>query len=552
MFSSALNDILFTLVPARPNSIIRSDFARGMDQSLINDYQRAAEKALSRAVPTLLASDWLNRADAYFAARVARREMLFALTMGEFVTGNGRYIDKIIDLAWAITEEATWAEAKDIALIDVPEEDNFAFETASLLSWVWHLCGSAIGRKSKYILNRIEDSVSLRILAPFARQEAPDWTKKRGERTFERLLKLLTAYLLIDTRDKRRWVSIRRIFILMDSLIKEFPADGVHPVNMEAWQRDLSALSDAAQLTLFATDNRVDLSNDKKYLRMADYAVSAHMGNGLFVNPDGAPAPVLLGETVFKIGHVAKNSSLQRLGAMLGKGQEDAPGLSVTDKVMTTLIHKNYLSASPRCPIRKRVSLPIGKLVAAHENGFQAALTGGSRISGHEDACNLFVTYQGEIVLFDLGAGKSRAMYHSCPMINGILPEKGFSGATDVEAQFEDAYTYLFGNLAPSFSESAGVNSWQRTVMLSPYEKRVRLVESYDLASPAESIVIRYITPVRPEKTPAGDVRIGNVVFSSEVGLPISITPLENAWAIEINIENPGMRQTLAFVLEGE
>ncbi|MBQ6716913.1 MAG: hypothetical protein IJN21_10380, partial [Clostridia bacterium] len=302
MFSSALNDILFTLVPARPNSIIRMDAVRTLDQNLINDYQRAAEKALSRAVPTLLASDWLNRADAYFAARVERREMLFALTMGEFVTGNGRYIDKIIDLAWAITEEATWAEAKDIALIDVPEEDNFAFETASLLSWVWHLCGSAIGRKSKYILNRIEDSVSLRILAPFARQEAPDWTKKRGERTFERLLKLLTAYLLIDTRDKRRWVSIRRIFILMDSLIKEFPADGVHPVNMEAWQRDLSALSDAAQLTLFATDNRVDLSNDKKYLRMADYAVSAHMGNGLFVNPDGAPAPVLLGETVFKIG----------------------------------------------------------------------------------------------------------------------------------------------------------------------------------------------------------------------------------------------------------
>ena len=552
MFSSALNDILFTLVPARPNSIIRMDAARTLDQNLINDYQRAAEKALSKPAPMLLASDWLNRPEVYLAGRIERREMLFSLLLGEFVTGSGRYIDKIIDLSWAITEEATWAEAKEIALIDIPEEDNFAFETASLLAWVWHLCGSAIGKRSKYIINRIEDSVSLRILAPFARQESPDWTKKRGERTFERLLKLLTAYLLIDTRNKRRWVSIRRIFILMDSLIKEFPADGVHPAGIEAWQRDLCALSDAAQLILHATDSRVDLSNDKKFMRMADYAVSAHMGNGLFVNPDGAPAPVLMGETVFKIGMTSKNASLQRLGAMLGKGQEDAPGLSVTDKIMTTLIHKSYLSASPRCPIRKRVSLPIGKLVAAHENGFQAALTGGSRISGHEDACNLFVTYQGEIVFFDLGAGKSRAQYHSCPMINGMLPEKGFSGAKDVEAQFEDAYTYLFGNLAPSFSETSGVTSWQRTVMLSPYEKRVRLVESYDLASPAESVVIRYITPVRPQKTPAGNVLIGSVVFSSEAGLPISITPLENAWAIEINIENPGMRQTLAFVLEGE
>ncbi len=552
MFSSALNDILFTLVPARPNSIIQMNAAQTLDQNLINDYQRAAEKALSKPAPMLLASDWLNKPEAYFAGRIERREMLFSLLLGEFVTDSGRYIDKIIDLSWAITEEATWAEAKEIALIDIPEEDNFAFETASLLAWVWHLCGSAIGKKSKYILNRIEDSVSLRVLAPFARQESPDWTKKRGERTFDRLLKLLTAYLLIDTRDKRRWVSIRRIFILMDSLIKEFPADGVHPAGIEAWQRDLSALSDAAQLVSYATDGRVDLSIDKKFMRMADYAVSAHMGNGLFVNPDGAPAPVLMGETVFKIGLTSKNTSLQRLGAMLGRGQEDAPGVSVTDKMMTSLIHKSYLSASPRCPIRKRVSLPIGKLVAAHENGFQAALTGGSRISGHEDACNLFITYQGEIVFFDLGAGRSRAQYHSCPMVNGMLPEKGFSGAKDVEAQFEDAYTYLFGNLASSFSESAGVNSWQRTVMLSPYEKRVRLVESYDLASPAESIVIRYITPVRPQKTPVGNVLIGSVTFSSEAGLPISIAPLESAWAIEINVENPGMRQTLAFVLEGE
>lgn len=552
MFSSALNDILFTLVPARPNSVIKADFAREMDQNLINDYQRAAEKTLAKPVPALNASDWINSPDAYFACRLERRESLFALLMGEFATGSGRYIDKIIDLSWAITEEVTWAEARDIAQIDKPEEDNFAFETASLLSWVWHLCGNAIGKKSKYVLNRIEDSVSSRILAPFSRPEAPDWTKKRGERTFERLLKLLSAYLLIDTRDKRRWVSIRRIFLLMDSLIKDIPADGVHPVNLETWTRDLAALSDAVTLVLYATDGRVSLASDKKYLRMADYAVSAHMGQGLFVNPDGAPAPILPGETVFKIGLTADNASLKRLGAMLGQGQSDAPGISITDKIMTSLIHKQYLSSSAHCPLRKRVSLPIGKLVSAYSNGFQAAITGGSRVSFHEDACNLFVTYLGEPVFFDTGAGRSRALYHSCPAVNGIFPEKGFSGAKGIEAQFEEAYTYLFADLAPAFPDSAGVTAWQRTIMLSPFEKRVRIVESYDLVSPAESVTLRYVTPSRPEKTPVGGIRIGNVVFSSETGLPLRISPLENAWAIEIDIENPGMRGTYAFVLEGE
>ena len=552
MFSNALNDILFTLVPARPNSIIKADSAREMDQNLINDYQRAAEKALARPLPALNASDWILRPDVYFACRLERRETLLALLLGEFATNSGRYTDRIIDLSWAITEEATWAEARTIGEIDRPEEDNFAFETASLLAWVWHLAGSAIGKKSKYVLNRIEDSVSSRILAPFSQQEAPDWTKKRGERTFERLLKLLSAFLLMDTRDKRRWVSIRRIFLLMDSLIKDVPADGVHPVNLETWVMDLSALSDAARLVLHATDGRVDLTSDKKYARMADYAVSAHMGQGLFVNPDGAPAPVLPGETVFKIGFIANNASLQRLGAMLGQGQSSPPGASVTDKVMTSLIRRHYLAQSQRCPVRKRVSLPIGKLVSAYQNGFQAALSGGSRVSFHEDACNLYVTYLGEPVFFDIGQGRSRAQYHSCPIVNGIHPEKGFSGAKGVEAQFEEAYTYLYADLAPAFTASAGVTAWVRTVMLSPFEKRVRIVESYDLAAPAESVTLRYVTPVRPEKTPVGNIRIGNTIFSSEAGAVLRIEPLENAWAIEIDIENPGMRGTHAFVLEGE
>lgn len=552
MFSSALNDILFTLVSARPNSIICENLAREIDQTLKNDYQRAAEKALSKPVPALAASDWIDRPDAYLAARLERRELLLSLVLGEFVTGSGRYINRIIDLAWAITEEATWAEARDISTADMPEEDNFSFETASLLAWTWHLTGNAIGRKSKYVLNRIEDSVSSRILAPFSAQEAPEWTKRRGERTFERLTNLLSAYLLIDTRDKRRWISIRRIFLMLDSIIREFPADGVHPSGIEAWQKDLSYLSDASRLVLYATDGRVDLATDKKFRRMADYAVSAHMGNGLFLNPDGAPNPSLAGETIFKIGLFSANPALQKLGAALGAGQAAAPASSVTEKVFASIIHKDYLAASPRYPIRKRVSLPIGKLVAAYENGFQAALTGGSRITGHEDAGNLFLTYHGEIVFFDTGDAHSRAMYHSCPIVNGIYPDKGFSGTKDVEAEFEDAYTYLFANIASAFPENAGVTSWQRTIMLSPYEKRVRIVESYDLASPGESLILRYVTPVRPEKTPVGNIRIGNVIFSSETDLPVRITPLENAWALEINIETPGMRGTYAFAVEGD
>lgn len=552
MFTSALNDILFTLVPARPSSIITGDVLSLIDPALQSDYQRAAEKALSKPMPFAAASDWIFAPEKYLDARTEKREMLFQLMLGYAVTQSGRYINRIIDLSWAITEETTWAEARDIAMTDAPEEDDFAFETASLLSWVWHICGNAIGKISKFVLHRIEDSVSRRILSPFSHAEAPEWTQRRGEKNFQRLLTLLSSFLLIDTRDKRRWVAVRRIFNMLDSLIKEFPADGVHPVNIENWQNDLQAITDAATLVLYATDGRVDLTGDKKYQRMADYAVSAHMGGGLFANPDGAPNTRLLGETVFKIACGANNPSLKKLGAALGEGQMSAPGSSVTDKMLSSLIHKQFLAEAARYPIRKRVMLPIGKVVSAYANGFQATITGGSRLIGHEDACNLFITLFGEPVFFDTGSKHAKAAHHSSPIVNGFTINKGFSGGRDVEAKFEEAYTYLFADMAPAFPAEAGVTGWQRTVMLSPYEKRVRIVESYDFTAPAESVIIRYVTPIRPEKTPTGSIRIGNALFSSESNHPIAIIPLDEAYALEIPIENPGMRGTHAFILESE
>ena len=459
---------------------------------------------------------------------------------------------KMIDLIWAITEEATWANAPDIAMVNAPEEDDLSFETAALLAWVWQLSGKEIAKVSREVCLRAEDSVAMRILDPFTAQEIPEWAQRRGGRTFSRLLSLLTAFLLLDTDDSRRWAGIRRCLTMADNLLAAIPADGVHPMGVEAWQKDAQALSDMARMLLIATDGKADFRTDKKFLRFLDYPVSAHMGNGAFANPDGQPNPDIDGETVFKIGEFVQNSALCRLGAAIGQHREYSGGASVTDKILTALIHKKYLAEPARFPLRKRVSLPIGMLISAYAGGFQATVTGGSRAVGHPDAGNLYLTHMGEPVFFDLGTKMHTARCHSVPSVNGISPVKGFGGAKDLEARFEDAFTYLLVNLAPAFPKEAGVQSWQRTVMLSPHETRVRIIEAYELSAPAEEIRMRFVTPVRPERNTENSLRIGKAVFSWEVGLNAEIEKLENGFVIEIVSKKCAARGNFAFVVSGE
>ena len=549
MFSFALNDVLFHLKPARPGAVFPDTMLKGIDAQLASTFQRAAEKALSRPIPEMKASDWILFGDRYAQARLERRELLLSLALGEAVTGSGRYLMKMIDLAWAITEESTWANTPDIALVNAPEEDDLSFETAALLAWVWQLCGKEIEKISREVCFRIEDSVAMRILTPFTAQEIPEWAQRRGGRTFSRLLSLMTAFLLLDTDDSRRWAGIRRCLTMADNLLAAIPADGVHPMGLEAWQKDAQALSDTAKLLMIATDGQANFRTDKKFLRFIDYPVSAHLGNGAFVNPDGQPTPSLDGETMFKIGDFVKNGSLCRLGAAIGRHKEYSGGASVTDKMLTALIHKKYLAEPARFPLRTRVSLPIGMLIGAYAGGFHAAITGGSRAVGHPDAGNLYLTHMGEPVFFDLGTKMHTARCHSVPSVNGISPAKGFGGAKDLEARFEDAFTYLLVNLAPAFPKEAGVRSWQRTVMLSPHETRVRIIEAYELSSPAEEIRLRFVTPVRPERNSDCSLRIGKAVFSWEGGFKAEIEKLENGFVIEIIAGKCAARGNFAFVV---
>lgn len=77
MFTTALNDLMYHLRPARPGQLIdRAAFGEADGQS-VSDWQRAAEKALNRPFPTAMVSDGLSGDGAFPAAREERRRAAF-------------------------------------------------------------------------------------------------------------------------------------------------------------------------------------------------------------------------------------------------------------------------------------------------------------------------------------------------------------------------------------------------------------------------------------------------------------------------------------------
>lgn len=545
MFTTCLNDLMYHLRPARPGGLIdRAAFGEADAQSL-SDWQRAAEKARSRPFPAAMVSDGLSGGDAFFAARRERRRQLFALLLSGCAEGFERYLPRMLDLVWEICGEGNWRARLDE--YGEPDTDDFALATAELLAWTYTLAGEAMDGASAVVARRLQRELARRLLAPFTQREAPAWAQHCGGWTLSNLVSVLTVLLLADENDARRWAGLRRVLLRIDERVRRLPRDGAHPGGLEGWIKDIPALSDAATLLLTCTDGHVDVGGDAWFRRAAEYPVAAHMGGGHFVNPDGEAQPRLDGRAMYRVGVCAGNEGLCHLGAFLNDDGEAAPG-TPTAAMLNALLARAFKAQAALPVTRERVLLPNSMLTAAAVGSFRAALTGGGLSGETIDAGNLYLFLNGQPILTNLTPARPLADAHALPTIGGIGPVRGAGGARDMDGRFSEGFVCLSVNLAPSFPENLGVQSWQRSVILSPTEKQARIIESFDLLRPAGSVAFHFMTPKRPERMGDRALRLGDAVLRWEDEMNVALRAVPGGWRICLTIP-PTQHASCAFVV---
>ncbi len=547
MFANHLNEILYRLLPAKPATLMNMDAWGEIDAETRNGLIDRARKALRTPVPVCLLSDLAAGRPDYADTKAARRDMLIRLVLGGCAAGFSEFCEKIIDIAWLICEESSWGETRDANSEAERDADGSALATSCLLAWTYQLAGGSIAEIAPVVLARIERELTRRVFAPFLKSDAPAWASAKSDFAANAVCALFSAFILACRDDRRRWTGIRRCLITLDEILRCLPSDGFHPKGLEYWQSDCEAFSDAATLLLLATGGEVDVRNDAKFLRLCDFAVSAHMGGGRFVNPDGDAKCALSGETLFRIAESADNSDLRRLGAALGSdlsGSESATAL-----VLGALLKRAYKAQAAIFPYRERVFLRASMLLVSAASGFRAALTGGSRTVGHSDAGDMQLYYKDRPVFADMGLAYPTADMHSLPSVNGIYPIESFGGARDADMRGEDAFTYISINIADSFPDAAGVLSWQRSIMLSPMDKRARIIEAFDLDAPADEVAFHFITPRRPEKRGERALALGDVELSWEGDLACDFQPKGGGYMITIKTPPGATRGNHAFTV---
>ena len=156
----------------------------------LNDEHRAAaiaaaEALLDKEFPTLTATEFIryrrtgNRAG-YQNLYNPRRWALMQLTLAEAYEGEGRFIDKILDMVWMILEESTWVLPAHInpnpndKTHSLPYSydgarnycDLYAGTTGAVMAWTWYICRDRFDEISPVINKRILENLYDRCINP--------------------------------------------------------------------------------------------------------------------------------------------------------------------------------------------------------------------------------------------------------------------------------------------------------------------------------------------------------------------------------------------------
>jgi hypothetical protein len=118
-----------------------------------------------------------------------RPAMLGGLALAECVQGEGRFLDPLANVIWAICEESSWALPAHIgaqrAGVGLPDPSEpiialFSAETACSLAWVVYLLEDRLDTVSPLICRRVRREIDQRILTPFLARDDFGWLGFHG------------------------------------------------------------------------------------------------------------------------------------------------------------------------------------------------------------------------------------------------------------------------------------------------------------------------------------------------------------------------------------
>lgn len=525
-------------------------------------YIAEGERLLDEPWPPLPATVFLEYARTgdrshYESLSFARRGRLANLVLAELFERQGRFLDRIADGVWAICEESFWGVPAHLGLqragpglpdVSEPVVDLFAAETGSLLAWTSYLLGPELDRVNPLLTRRIALETDRRLLEPYLQREDWGWMGYTWRRRTGYMRpvnnwnpwinsNILTVALILEENPERRLALVRKVMESVDAFVEPYPADGGCDEGPSYWSRAGGSLFDVLDLLRSATAGRVDVYDTPLVRAIGQYIYRTYIAGPYFIDFADASAKLTPeAPLVFRFGQAIGDKTMTAFASYVARGENYGRGVlpgsfGVLGRVLPALFTLDALaSEAPAEPLVRDVWLPDIQVMAARSqegrrDGFYLAAKGGhnDESHNHNDVGNFIVYAGGRPVLVDAGAQTYTAQtfssrryelwnnqsgYHNLPTINGVMQQEGAKyAAQDVTYEAGDRFARLTLDLARTYPDAARVERWQRTVTLHRGED-VEMGEDYRLLAFVQPFTLNFLTPLKPEATEPGRVRL--------------------------------------------
>jgi hypothetical protein len=519
--------------------------------SIPEDIRRAyielGNEYLDKPIPSLPATVYLeykrtgNRSH-YQDIWFERRKMLHCLVLAECMEGKGRFLDTIANVIWAICEESSWTWPAHVgaqkAGVDLPDTTEpivalFSAQTANSLAWTDYLLKHELDTVSPQLCRRIERRIDSQILTPYLQRNDFGWmgfnarSDGRGPNNWNPWINsnVLTATLLMEKDPDRRVELVHKVLRCLDNFLAPYPSDGSCDEGPSYWGHAGASLFDNLELMYSVTNGRFNVFDEPIIKEIGRFIYRVHIADDYFVNIGDCDGRFdIYHDLVFRYGKRIKDTNMQAL-AIYNLTEEDIAGTKKNSLSLGRMLHSIF-DASKLLTLKKPSPPLLGnvwlgdqdmQLMAARDKdgsleGLYVACWAGhnGQSHNHNDVGNFIIFANGRPFIIDIGrpeytrqtfSGRRyeiwamQSAYHNLPTINDVMQKEGRKyAAKDVEYESAEGFAQLKMDIAPAYSDEAGVNSWLRTVRLNRGED-VQIMDSFDLKTKSRNIVQNLITP---------------------------------------------------------
>ena len=511
-----------------------------------------AEKMLLSPIPMMTLSQYRSYAElgsttVYGAPYWERMDMLSHMTVAERHEGKGRFIDKILDVIWAMLDESTWMLPEHT--VHLPDErtkrtkipaavgDKYphglelgACYRAATIALSYYYFKDKFDEISPFINERILYTLKDRIITPFIKYRYW-WEGVEGNRVNNwcpwNISNILFVVALVEEDIKVREEVVRLSLEFLDNYFNWCKSDGGCDEGPTYWVPGAACMFDSLELIEDMTGGKIQVYNEPLIKAIGEYYPRVNISGRHFVNfADSRSIGGADGDMLMRYGKKCSSEILTSFGKTMLKIIPTCFDNKVLYRSTCSLLSPTVNVDGEVAKAATDTYFPELKVMVLRESenpdeGIFLAIKGGNNNESHNhnDVGSFIIYKNGSPVLIDAGVGEytkqtfsadrykiwsMQSLYHNLPAFDGVGQLNGEKYASKMEVYDKDARSLTL-DIADAYDEVCGVKSLVRSASMSG--DTVSVTDSFELEC-EKAVSFIFVTHVEPKLVERGKISL--------------------------------------------